>query len=223
VATVFFAREDAGAAAELPDQPEMVGLVCGGTVGNPWQREVQLDLFDAKGAVESLAAELGVRLEARPPERPEDLPGLLAGSSAWLHVAGRPEPAGYLGRVEAEEGYPLYVAEVAADALEGARDLAVRLPPRLPGVGADLTLTHALEVPWAEIEGAIALLAPADLASWELANRYRGEGVPAGAVNTTIHFLYNAGDRSLTQEEVNERQAVVAAELARRFGWRGKE
>lgn len=230
VATIFLPRrEESGGPAELPDQPEMVALVCGGTVGNPWQREIELDLFDAKGAIESLAAALGGRIEARPPADPSELPGLLAGSSAWLHAAGTAgtaggeRPVGYLGRLEAEDGFPLYVAEVAADALEGAVDLAVRLPPRLPGVGADLTLTHSLAVPWAEIERAIDELAPPDLVSWELVVRYRGQGVPEGAVNTTIHFVYNAGDRTLTQDEVNERQAGLAAELARRFGWRGKE
>jgi len=46
--------------------------------------------------------------------------------------------------------------------------------------------------------------------------------VPEGAIHTTIHFDYNAGDRSLTQEEFNERQLGLAAELARRFGWRGR-
>jgi phenylalanyl-tRNA synthetase beta subunit len=45
--------------------------------------------------------------------------------------------------------------------------------------------------------------------------------VPEGAVNTTIHFLYNSPERSLTQEEVNERQLALAAELQRRFGWKG--
>jgi len=46
--------------------------------------------------------------------------------------------------------------------------------------------------------------------------------VPAGAVNTTIHFVYNAADRSLTQEEVNARQGAIAALLQERFGWRGE-
>jgi phenylalanyl-tRNA synthetase beta chain len=226
VATVFFPRQASGGGtgtAELPDQPEMVALVCGGTVGSPWEREVRLDLWDAKGAIESLAAELGTRLEARSAEDPAALPGLAAGTAAHLYVRGGGRPVGFLGQLEAEEGYPLYVAEIAADALEGEPDLRIRTPPRLPGIGADLTLTHALALPWAEIDAAIAGNAPAELLSFRLVNRYRGDGVPAGAVNTTIHFDYNAGDRSLTQEEVNERQAALAAELARRFAWRGKE
>ncbi len=225
VATVFFAAAANTGAADgsvpLPEQPEMIALVCGGTVGSPWQREVHLDLFDAKGAIESLALELGCRLEARPAEGlPGALPGLLADSAAWLFVAGGERPIGFLGRVESEEGYPLYVAEVAADALSGEVDRGVRTPPRLPGIGVDLTLTHALATPWAEIDRVIAQEAPPDLVGWELVDRYRGDGVPDGAVNTTIHFDYNAGDRSLTQDEINGRQARLAADLASRFGWR---
>jgi phenylalanyl-tRNA synthetase beta chain len=212
IATVFYPAAQDGA---LPDQPEHAALVCGGTVGNPWQRELVLDFFDAKGAVEELAAVLGVRLEARP----ADLPGLLPGSAAELVRDQR--VVGYLGRVAVEEGYPLYVAEVALDGLTGGEaSLAVEVPSRFPAVDADYTLTHALATPWAEIERAIAEHAPADLVSWGLKDRYRGQGVPEGAVNTTISFLYNSPERSLTQEEVNERQSALTAELERRFGWR---
>ncbi|HZF08544.1 MAG TPA: phenylalanine--tRNA ligase subunit beta [Thermoanaerobaculia bacterium] len=221
VATVFFDNPD----ATLPDQPEMVGLVCGGRVGNPWQHPSgsDLDLFDLKGGVESLAEEMGVRLLARPAS---GLPGLLAGSAAELYRPEHPtEIVGYLGRLEAEEGYPLYVAEISADALTPETiDLSIDPPSRFPGIDADLTLTHALDVPWAEIEAAIRDLAASvapDLVSFELTVRYRGEGVPAGAVNTTIHFFYNSRQRSLTQDEVNGEQLALAAELERRFGFRG--
>lgn len=218
IGCAFFPSDKLGA---LPDQPEQVGLVCGGRTGNPWQRAVDLDFFDLKGAVDGLAAELGVRLEARP----ADLPGLLAGNAAELVRPDRGhEVVGYLGRVEEEESYPLYVAELSLDglAIEGdPRDqLAVELPSRYPGIDADFTLTHALETPWAEIDREIARLAPADLVAWSLKDRYRGPGVPEGAVNTTIEFLYNSRERSLTQEEVNERQSALTAGLASRFGWR---
>jgi phenylalanyl-tRNA synthetase beta chain len=208
----------------LPDQPEHVAWVCGGTVGDPWQREVVLDFFDAKGALEGLAESLGLHLEARP----KDLPGLLAGSSAELVRPDRGDPGdtgevvGFLGRVAAEEGYPLYIAEVALSGLTGGKTFReVEIPSRFPGVEADQTLTHAVTAPWAEIDRTLAELRPADLVSWHLKDRYRGPGVPEGAVNTTISFLYNSPERSLTQEEVNERQQALAAELERRYGWRG--
>jgi phenylalanyl-tRNA synthetase beta subunit len=158
--------------------------------------------------------------------RPAELPGLVPGTAAELYVQGEngsPGRAGgavgWLGRIAGEEGYPLYAGELLADALgEAPAALKIQPPSRFPSVGADLTLTHGLGVPWAEIDAAIAGNAPPNLVAHELTVRYRGPGVPEGAVNTTIHFLYNARERSLTQEEVNQRQQALAAELQRRFG-----
>jgi phenylalanyl-tRNA synthetase beta subunit len=129
---------------------------------------------------------------------------------------------GFFGQVEEQEGYPLYVAEVALDSLAvGRLDLEVELPSRLPGIAADLTFTHPLATPWAEIRRAVDELKVAELVSYGLEARYRGPGVPEGAVNTTIRFVYNAQDRSLTQEEVNAWQADLTGRLRERFGWRG--
>ena len=65
-----------------------------------------------------------------------------------------------------EEGYPLYVAEIALAGLEGGDvSLRVEAPSRFPGIDADLTLTHSVETPWAEIDRTIAELRPADLVS----------------------------------------------------------
>ncbi|HVT57706.1 MAG TPA: phenylalanine--tRNA ligase subunit beta [Thermoanaerobaculia bacterium] len=229
IAAVFFERVPAAPAAGaggktagdgtvvLPEEPEHVALAAGGGVGLPWDRELELDFFDLKGTVEGLAAALGVRLKARP----ADLPGLLPGNAAEL-VDRAGDVVGILGRLEAEQGYPLYVCELALAALTGGdANLAVAAPSRFPGVSADFTLTHAVEVAWSEIEAAIAELWPPDLESYALKVRYRGPEVPAGAANTTISFFYNARDRSLTHDEINERQQSLAAELTRRFAWRG--
>ncbi|MBW8877851.1 MAG: phenylalanine--tRNA ligase subunit beta [Acidobacteria bacterium] len=214
IANVFYERAQGG----IPDQPEHVGLVCGGRLGNPWEREVELDLFDLKGTVDALADAFGIRLEARP----ADLPGVLAGNSAELLRVQGGEVVGWFGRVAEQEGYPLYAAELATAALAGGDvSLKVELPSRFPGISADFTFTHALDTPWAEIERAIRELAPPDLVAWKLKDRYRGPGVPEGAVNTTLSFHYNARERSLTQEEVNARQGALNQELERRFGWKG--
>ena len=199
-------------------------------MGTPWERRgerAELDLFDLKGTLESLGEAFGVRLEARPAA----LDGFLDGSAAEL-VAADGQVVGFFGQVEAEEGYPLFSAELAAAALappDCGVDLRVQLPSRFPGIGVDLTLTHALSVPWADIRAAIVALAATgamedeaarDLVDFGLKDRYRGPGVPAGAVNTTLYFLYNSRQRSLTQEEVNGRHLALAAELQRRFGWK---
>jgi phenylalanyl-tRNA synthetase beta chain len=212
IATVFYERPEGG----IPEQPEHVALVCGGRLGSPWEREIELDLFDLKGVIDALADAFGVRLEARLAE----LIGLLAGNSAELLRGG--EVVGWFGRVALDEAYPLYVAELATAALAGGEvSLQVDLPSRYPGISADFTYTHSLEMPWAEIERAIRENAPPDLVYWQLKDRYRGPGVPEGAINTTFAFHYNARERSLTQEEVNVCQGALNRELERRFGWKG--
>lgn len=247
VGRVFYREAESASDAEtLPRQPERIGLLLGGRVGTPWEHPMDLDFFDLKGAVESLAAEFGVALAFRTAAPHGLMPGLSAeivlASSAPTDGAAR--IVGVIGRLAGEEGYPLFVAELEADALQaepegflargGAADetsaalaaaavagLAVEAPSRFPSVAADTTLTHALDVRWEAIAAAIEELAPADLVAHGLKDRYQGQGVPEGAVNTTIYFLYNAGDRSLTQAEVNERQTELVRALESRFGWKG--
>jgi len=213
---------DAPSSSELgsPRETEHLALVVGGREGNPWQRPVELDLFDAKGAVEGLAAALGRELEARPAA----VRGLVPGRAARVHLKdGDGAAVGILGQLdESVEGFPLFVAELAtAPFVPLPPPVRVVQPSRQPAIAVDLTFTHALEVAWSAIAAAVESARPRELVAYELENRYQGQGVPPGAVNTTIHFVYNAADRSLTQEEVNSRQAAIAALLGERFGWRG--
>ena len=201
-----------------PGEADEVGLVLGGRLGNPWQRETELDLFDLKGAVEELADALGRALEADPAE----VEGFEPGRAARLRLAGAGEPIGVIGQVaEPAEAYPLFAAELALGPfLPLPPPPEAALPSRFPAVAVDLTLTHGVDVPWAALAAEIERRRPPELARFELENRYQGEGVPAGAVNTTIHFVYQLADRSLTQEEVNERQLALASALEQRFGRR---
>jgi phenylalanyl-tRNA synthetase beta chain len=196
---------------------ESVGLIAGGSSGTPWNRRQEFDLFDLKGVVESLGDRFNVRLLARPAE----LPRLVAGTSSELVCEATDEVAGFLGQLEDDSfPMPLYVAELKSSVLGGSEVLAVRPPSRFPSVEADLTLTHDLKIPWREIESEIEKTRPDELMAFGLKDRYLGEGVPPGAVNTTLYFLYNASDRSLTQEEVNQQNEAIRRQLEGRFGWK---
>lgn len=199
--------------AEEPEV-ETVAVLAGGTLGTPWEGERTLDLFDVKGWIEALAAAMGVTLTARE----ASLRGVVPGTGAEL-LAGD-SVVGWLGQLAApDERVALFAAEVETAALAGVeRFYDVEAPSRYPAVDVDLTLTHALSVPWAEIAAAIEQTRPATLVDYRLQDRYSGEGVPDGAVNTTIGFRYNASDRSLSQDEVNELHSILAAELVRRCG-----
>ena len=205
------------------DDPEgefdAVALVIGGTLGTPWERARELDFFDLKGAIEGLAAGLGSAVAARA----ATIEGMAPGSAAELwRDAPREERVGSIGCLAGIDApVALYAAELRLAAIAGpAEPQAVEAPSRFPGVTADLTLTHALDVPWSDLAAAIAARQVPDLRRFGLKDRYRGAGVPDGAVKTTIHFLYNAEDRSLTQDEVNERHQALSAALVERFGWR---
>jgi len=197
---------------------ETLALVAGGAAGSAWQRPAEIDFFDLKGVVDSLAEALGVTLEARPSQRPQLLPG----HTADLFLAAQPDqPVGYLGQLGEAGPWPLLVAEIActallSDDLESA--LRVEIPSKHPGIAADTTLTHAVEVAWAEIGRAIDQQQVADLLAFGLKDRYSGKGVPAGAVNTTIWFQYGSTAGSLTQDEINQRHQDLAAMLEKRFG-----
>lgn len=201
------------------EEVEAAALLLGGRPGLPWDRRAELDLFALKGIVESAAARFGCGLRAEP----ASLAGLVEGTGARL-LDGEGRDCGYLGRVDGEETpFPLFAAELFLGPLWSSPPGAgeVELPPRLPGVAADLTITHAAGVSWREIAAAVAEAAVPDLRWFGLKERYVGAGVPEGAVNTTVAFLYNAEARSLTQEEVNERQERLATVLAARCGWKG--
>ena len=198
-------------------ETEALAAVAGGAVGSPWDRAPVLDLAELAGCFEALFGAEGGGSDP-PRVRPAALVGVVEGTGGeWLDAAGR--RLGWFGRLSAADvPFELFAAEVLLERLPPRSGLrAVVAPPRLPSVFADLTLTHPLEVPWADIDAAIRERPTEHLVGFRLRDRWRGEGVPAGAVATTVRFEYNAGERSLTQEEVNERQAALAAELARRF------
>jgi phenylalanyl-tRNA synthetase beta chain len=214
IANVFF---PAGA-GRLPEEPEHLAIVCGGQIGEPWDRQVEVDLYDLKGAFERVASALGATLEVRSAA----FHGLQAGNSAEF-LDARGEVVGYFGQVADESGAPLFLGELSLTALETgfeAGSRSVQIPSRFPRISADLTFTHARSGAWSGIAQAIAEVASPELLEYHLKARFEGGHVPEGAVNTTIAFLYNLPDRSLTQDEVNARQQALAGELERRFGWR---
>ncbi len=200
------------------DELEAVAAVLAGVRGTPWDRHAGADLATLVGVFEELFALLGVA----PTVTPAELRGVAPGTGAEWTLDGR--VIGWFGRLSAEARLPLFAAELVIDRLPGrtARGRVVA-PSRVPGISADLTLTHPLAVSWRAIVAAIGELGEPLRTGFRLKDRYQGAGVPTGAVATTITFDYHAGERTLTQEEVNERQRHLADELERRFGVARKE
>ncbi len=207
-----------------PDLPEVevVGVVMGGAPGFEWQyprtEPRVFDLYDLKGCFESLAERFGTRLEVEPAA----LPGVIDGTGGRLSTPGG-AVCGWIGHLDLGDApFPVFGGELeVAPLAAGDRFVAVETPSRFPAVTMDLTLTHSGSTPWSDLRAAVEHAGQEDLVDCLLKDRYEGKGVPEGAVNTTIHFVYNSVDRSLTQEEVNERHQRLSKALEERFGWSG--
>ena len=201
-------------------EQETVALALGGQLGTPWEHQVSLDFFDLKGILEVLSEDLGRALVYRSAQ----LPRLVDGVSAEI-LDDQGVVVGVIGQLDLDDlPYPLLVAELALDALDESPQAALVDPPsRFPGIRVELTLTHAITTPFEELDAAIGGMTVEDLVDYSLMDRYQGQGVPEGAVNTTLTFLYNSTERSLTHDEVNERQQRLANDLEERFGFRPAE
>ncbi len=207
---------DGGGGSKL--EMDTVAWVAGGRLGTPWEREHEVDFYDLKGVVDSLALVLGVTFVSRPAA----VPGLMEGAAAEISIEGADDQVvGVLGQVADEDGpYPLFVVEIALDRVGlPTGSLAIQAPSKYPAIAVDMTLTHAVSVVWSDIERTIRDQGASELKEYGLKDRYRGKGVPEGAVNTTLSFLYNSDHRSLSQEEVNNYHDGLARKLEERFGY----
>ena len=211
-------KESAGP-ADAAEEFEAFAVIGGGRLQDPWQSRRELDLLDIKGMLDTLAEGLGTALEVRPAE----VAGLVKGVAAELLVSG--QKVGHLGQLDlaGEDTVALFAAELRSDALGDESMLrlgAPIVPPsRFPGVSADTTLTHSLEVSWQQMSQAVfeaETLVP-DLLSFRLKDQYRGKGVPEGCVNSTLAFMYGSSERSLTQDEVNSQHEALAQHLRDQF------
>lgn len=115
---------------------------------------------------------------------------------------------------------PIYVAELSLEALLGlpGRPVVHRPLPRFPGVVRDLALVVPGEVESGEIIGAIREMESPLIKTISLFDVYTGEQVPSGQKSLAYSILYQAEDRTLTDEEVNRLHQKVVAHLQRRFG-----
>lgn len=186
-----------------------------------------VDFFDMKGAVELIAAGIGVAVELRPAERGY----LVRGRSAAVLVGGAESRAiGVLGQLApaltAARDMPLhaevYVAEVDVDALADVAASPLMFssvpPPRHPAVVRDISIIVDDTLPAAVVRGTIHAAAPATLVRVREFDRYQGKGVPEGRVSLSYRFTFQAPDRTLTDADVQRAMTDIVQALIREHG-----
>jgi phenylalanyl-tRNA synthetase beta chain len=186
----------------------------------------EVDFFDLKGTTELLCEALGstVRLEKA------DVPNLVPGQSASVEANGT--IVGYLGQVTPaaceRAGAPrhdkVFVAELNLDRLAAVRtvhDERVKPLPRFPSIVRDLSILVAESLPAEIIRGTIQAAADdaaAPLTTIGFFDRYKGKGVPDGSVSVSVRLTFQASDRTLTDNEVQQAFDKILAALVAHHG-----
>jgi phenylalanyl-tRNA synthetase beta chain len=206
----------------LPEEPPMLcGAICGRRYGTAWnQPRDNSDFYDAKGAVETLLAGLGITgYEVAAGEYLAMHPGktaLFVKDGQLLGAVGEVHPqvldAFGINR-------PVFIFEMGLTQLVKAAVLIGRYAPlpRFPVVPRDLAVITPLSVPAEAVRQAIIASAGELLTDIRLFDMYTGEQVPAGSRSLAFSLTFRAADRTLTDEEVDKHYNNIVSHLGATF------
>ena len=208
---------------ELPLERQALTLVATGGVleADRAQAARKTDFYDLKGALAAAieAMNLGpLRFESGSAKH------LRAGQSAKLTLDDG-TPVGSLGRLaeSVAGGYkfrpPVYVAEVDLTELVASEEFEVHYHPlpRYPSVVRDLTLLLDRRIAVAELLNTIAEQNVAECRDALFVDTYAGENIPEGKRAVTLRVEYRSDDRTLRDDEVEERHRSLIDVLLQKY------
>jgi phenylalanyl-tRNA synthetase beta chain len=208
-----------------------LGLALTGSFDSPgWNRpRREADLDDAKGAIELIAALIGA---ASPEYRPISGEPLLHPGRSALVSASAPDGSRVIGGIVGElhprvgEAWDLrrrvVVAELSITGLSGGSLPIVQaepLPHVLP-VERDLTVDVDDRVPAADVSRTAREAGGELLLGAELVGTYRGHPLGPQERSLTYRLRFGAGDRTLTDPEIDAAVATITGALKHQVGAR---
>jgi phenylalanyl-tRNA synthetase beta chain len=210
---------------DLPEEPSrLVIVMTGARTQRSWRGAppAQVDFFDVKGVLQALMDGLHLPpLVWEAGEHPSFHPGkcahvLLGG--ARIGVVGELHPG-----VQAQYSLSdaaLIAAELDLDAITAVMTEThpVRAVPSYPPVLEDLAVVVDDDVPAEVVEGVIRTAAGELLRELQLFDLYRGDQVGAGKKSMAYALVYQAFDRTLTDEEVAAVRSKVVASIETELG-----
>jgi phenylalanyl-tRNA synthetase beta chain len=214
---VFLPRE-----GDLPEEREMVTGVLSGLRSEPsWQVENGLlDFFDAKGMVSSALDRLGITVTYEPVEDPTCHPGRCAkimSGEEQLGIIGEVHPA-VRASFDLEE-QPITIFEVDLHQILTASERVQRefkSLSRFPAAIRDLALVVSSDVPAGKVQD--ILTSHRLVEHVELFDVYTGGNIPPGSKSLAFHVYFQAGDHTLTTEEINRSLEGLMRTLERETG-----
>ena len=219
VGRVFFELGD----GELPEETMALSIVMTGGAKEEGRAvaERDLDFFDLKGTLD--AAVDSMNLEPLLYSK-TDVKHLRSGQAASLSLVDglRIGSAGRLAdSVAANYKFrqPIFVVELdLAGLLTGPERLVHYAPlPRYPSVQRDISLLIDRSVQFNDLLHAIRDEEIRDCRQALLVGTYEGANIPADKRSITLRLEYRSDERTLTDEEVEERHAKLASSLLEKF------
>ncbi|MEA5564963.1 phenylalanine--tRNA ligase subunit beta [Anabaena sp. UHCC 0399] len=220
----IFWQEEEG----LLEKDAIAGIMGGDRTIGKWSKggkEQPMTWFEAKGILESVFQELGIQVEYQPDCRDARLhPGRTA--SLWIRgtslgVFGQLHP-----QLRRDKDLPesVYLFQLDLNVLLDALDQDEILIPAFkaystyPASDRDIAFFAPVKISVADIEKAITKAGTGLLESVEMFDEYRGENVPQGQRSLAFRLVYRAGDRTLTDTEVEPVHNKVREALVEKFG-----
>ncbi len=219
-----FLRKDAGTGeiTELADEPTHATAVLTGHrpawlgPARPW------DFFDAKGLLEVLVTAL---IGNAPVEfvRATDIPYLHPGAAARL-VGPDGAVWGEVGEVHPATrealgvDAPVFAFTLELATLPAAAIAQMRAIPKFPSASRDLSLLVGVDVPAGEVGRVLRSAADALVEAIALREDYRDAKLPAGTKSMLFSITYRAGDRTLTDAEVEAAHEAIVARATAELG-----
>lgn len=211
---------------ELPLEREALALVAIGAATDAARVGTtrELDFFDLKGALETVAD----ALKCRPLEfHAGRVKHLREGQAANISLPDK-TIIGSIGRLDETIAnpykirQPLYVAELDLTALLKAAEVnaVYRTLARYPSIVRDVTFGIKRRVTFADMLQAVSDEHLENCREVRFVDEYEGANVPADERRVTLRFEYRADERTLSDEEVNELHLRVLELLERKTGAR---
>jgi phenylalanyl-tRNA synthetase beta chain len=214
-----------GAAGELPDQPQHLGIAVTGVVTRGrWavpQNLARWDFYALKGVVENL---LAAAARTSGEFSPDAQPWLQPGRAARVSVGG--VLLGSMGEVPAEVrgAYdlpdPVFLAELDLELLrrQAADEPLFQPMGRFPAVTRDVAFLLPREVPAERAGRVIEEAAGEQVESVRLFDAFEGKPLPEGRRNLAFSLVFRRADRTLTDEEADASMARIRAALREKLG-----
>ncbi|MEO0249018.1 MAG: phenylalanine--tRNA ligase subunit beta [candidate division WOR-3 bacterium] len=221
--------QDAQATGPYEERMALGILLMGHRTPPSWQQQAQeVDFYTLKGIVEHLLARLEIEASFVSANDGRFHPARSAYVVKKEACDAPPLTLGILGELHPEIVASfdfkrrVYAAEFDAERLWqfASRTVAYRPLPRYPAVLRDIAFLVEQKIPYAQIASLLQEVAGEWLEAYHLFDRYTGGSVPEGWHSLAFSLTFRHPDRSLTDEEVNERVGAIFTALETQLGAR---